>query len=162
MVGAESAITNGVQGVDTNDQSASFEEVGPGGRLGSGRPVSPVGCPDTVASTRLDAYLVPLGDQRLNSLGGDGYPAIAGPRSPSTVIRMSPPRTGNSLTDGRRWYFVECATGPKSGHVATSPRPENENLVQLEPAKTEEPPAEQGVHMERTTRFEPATLTLAR
>ena len=79
MVGAESAITNGVQGVDTNDQSASFEEVGPGGRLGSGRPVSPVGCPDTVASTRLDDYLVPLGDQRLNSLGGDGYPAIAGP-----------------------------------------------------------------------------------
>ena len=31
MVGAESAITNGGQRVDTNDQSAFFEEVGPGG-----------------------------------------------------------------------------------------------------------------------------------
>ena len=45
---------------------------------------------------------------------------------------------------------------------AASPWPEDENVIQFEPAKTEEPPAEQGVPVERTTRFEPATLTLAR
>ena len=33
---------------------------------------------------------------------------------------------------------------------------------ELEPLKAAEPPAEQGIPMERTTRFEPATLTLAR
>ncbi len=34
--------------------------------------------------------------------------------------------------------------------------------ILFNPTKTEEPPAEQGVPVERTTRFEPATLTLAR
>ena len=79
MVRAEPVMTNGGQRVDTNDQSAFAEEAGPRGRLGSGRPVSPVGCLDTVASTGLDDHLMPLGNQRLNSLRGDGYPAIAGP-----------------------------------------------------------------------------------
>ena len=46
--------------------------------------------------------------------------------------------------------------------LAACTRPEDENVVQFEPPKTEEPPAEQGVPVERTTRFEPATLTLAR
>ena len=79
MVGAESAITDGGQRVDTNNQSPSVEEVGPRDRLGSGRPVSLVDCPDTVTSTSLDDHLMPLGDQRLDSLRSDGYPAIAGP-----------------------------------------------------------------------------------
>ncbi len=46
--------------------------------------------------------------------------------------------------------------------LAASPRPEPQIVVSSEPEKTPEPPAEQGVHVERTTRFEPATLTLAR
>ncbi len=43
-----------------------------------------------------------------------------------------------------------------------SPRPKPGIVVPFEWRKTEEPPAEQGVPVERTTRFEPATLTLAR
>jgi len=46
--------------------------------------------------------------------------------------------------------------------LAASPRPEPQIVVSSDPEKTPEPPAEQGVHVERTTRFEPATLTLAR
>ena len=46
--------------------------------------------------------------------------------------------------------------------LAASPRPKQGIVVPFEPTKTEEPPAEQGIPMERTTRFEPATLTLAR
>ena len=45
---------------------------------------------------------------------------------------------------------------------AACTRPEDENLIPFEPRKTEESPAEQGIPVERTTRFEPATLTLAR
>jgi integrase len=46
--------------------------------------------------------------------------------------------------------------------LAASARPEPQIVVPFEPRKRTEPPAEQGVHVERTTRFEPATLTLAR
>jgi len=46
--------------------------------------------------------------------------------------------------------------------LAASPRPEPGIVVPLESRKTAEPPAGQGVRVERTTRFEPATLTLAR
>jgi hypothetical protein len=46
--------------------------------------------------------------------------------------------------------------------LAASPRPEPGIVVPFERRKTTEPPAVQGVHVERTTRFEPATLTLAR
>ena len=46
--------------------------------------------------------------------------------------------------------------------LAACTRPEGEKVVPFKPRKTEEPPAEQGVPVERTTRFEPATLTLAR
>ena len=46
--------------------------------------------------------------------------------------------------------------------LAASPRPESGIVVPFERRKTTEPPAVQGVHVERTTRFEPATLTLAR
>ena len=46
--------------------------------------------------------------------------------------------------------------------LAASPRPKPGIVVPFEPTKTKEPPAEQGVPLERTTRFEPATLTLAR
>jgi len=46
--------------------------------------------------------------------------------------------------------------------LAASPRPEPGIVVPFERRKTAEPPAGQGVRVERTTRFEPATLTLAR
>ena len=46
--------------------------------------------------------------------------------------------------------------------LAACTRPEGKQVVPFEPTKTEEPPAKQGVLLERTTRFEPATLTLAR
>ena len=46
--------------------------------------------------------------------------------------------------------------------LAASPRPGSGIVVPFERRKTAEPPAVQGVRVERTTRFEPATLTLAR
>ena len=46
--------------------------------------------------------------------------------------------------------------------LAASPRPGSGIVVPFERRKTAEPPVGQGVHVERTTRFEPATLTLAR
>ena len=46
--------------------------------------------------------------------------------------------------------------------LAASPRPEPGIVVPFKQRKTAEPPAVQGVRVERTTRFEPATLTLAR
>ncbi len=61
--------------------------------------------------------------------------------------------------DKRLWDDLEEALFEA---LAASPLPESGIVVPFERRKTAEPPAEQGVRVERMTRFEPATLTLAR
>jgi len=51
-------------------------------------------------------------------------------------------------------------SGPCRGRLR--PRPGSPRRARRGNGKTAEPPAVQGVRVERTTRFEPATLTLAR
>ena len=46
--------------------------------------------------------------------------------------------------------------------LAACTRPEDETVVPFEPRKSAKSAAEQGISVERTTGFEPATLTLAR
>jgi hypothetical protein len=69
---------------------------------------------------------------------------------------------GETRFSPNRWEPWKWKLTARLEALAASPRPGPGIVVPFERRKTAEPPAEQGVRVERTTRFEPATLTLAR
>ena len=87
----------------------------------------------------------------------------------SAVVSLSSSDPGEVTVSPATLTFTTNSNNPtttanRDQHEAlvASPRPEDETIVPFEPKKSAESCSDQGDCVERTTGFEPATLTLAR